>query len=315
MSNNQNKNILVVGSVGLDDVETQEGKVEFALGGSAVYFSFAASYFSKVFFVGVAGDDFPSNKVEILKKDNRAVDFTGFEVIKDGKTFRWGGKYHKNFNDRDTLFTDLNVFADFNPKIPEDYKKNTDILFLANIHPELQLDVLNKLDVKSPELVILDTMNLWLEISKDKVIEVIKKTDILIINDSESELLTGENSFINGAKKIFEINDKLKYAVIKLGKFGVYITDGKDNQFFVPAYPVDLVKDPTGAGDTFAGGFTGYLAKTGDYSFENMKKALVYGSVIASYTVSDFSVDAIYDLDWANDLETRYDDFIKMIKI
>ena len=311
----KNKNILVVGSVGLDDVETQEGKVEFALGGSAVYFSFAASYFSKVFFVGVAGDDFPSERVEILKKENRAVDFTGFEIIKDGKTFRWGGKYHTNFNDRDTLFTDLNVFADFDPKIPADYKKNTDILFLANIHPELQLDVLNKLDEKKPELVILDTMNLWLDISKDKVIEVIKKTDILIINDSESELLTGENSFVNGAKKIFEINDKLKYAVIKLGKFGVYITDGKDKKFFVPAYPVDLVKDPTGAGDTFAGGFTGHLAKTGDYSFENMKKALVYGSVIASYTVSDFSVDAIYDLDWEKDIVVRYNSFVEMIKI
>lgn len=294
--------ILVVGSVGLDDVETPRGKVTKAMGGSAIYFSYAASYFSNVNIVGVAGDDFPLTEMkEDLKK--RPVNFDGFEIIEGGKTFRWSGKYKNNMNDRDTLLTELNVFETFNPVIPSNYN-NKPILFLANIHPILQNSVLEK--VNSPQLVITDTMDFWIEGNRAEVDKVLKKSDIVIINNSEAELLTTYSNFTKAAKIIMK-ESNLKALVIKLGKFGVYLTNGNEH-FFLPAYPVDEVFDPTGAGDTFAGGFTGYLAKVEKYDFETLKKAIVYGSVIASYTVSAFSVNALKNIS-DKEIEDKYKEF------
>ena len=231
----------------------------------------------------------------------------GLEIT-SGKTFHWSGKYHKNMDYRDTLATDLNVLASFKPKIPERYKKS-EVVFLANIHPSLQLDVLNQ--IHDPEFVVMDTMNFWLEGNRETVLEVIGKSDLLIINDSESEMLSGNSNFVAAARDII-VENKVKFVVIKLGKYGVYFTDGQQS-FLAPAYPLAEVVDPTGAGDSFAGGLVGYLAKTGNYTFDNMKRAIVHGSVVATYAVSDFSVNAIKDLT-KEEILTMYDRFKDITK-
>lgn len=298
------KKILVVGSVGLDDIETPSGKVEMVPGGSAVYFSLAASMFSHVNFVGVAGTDFPKETIELM--DKRGIDVKGFEIA-EGNTFRWSGRYHMDMDHRDTLLTELNVFENFDPKLPEEYK-NSEILFLANIHPDLQLKVLS--DIKDPELIISDTMNFWIDSVPEKLCEVIRKSDVFIVNDSELMLMTGEPNFLAASDKMLEECSLLKALIVKLGKYGIYMTDG-NNEFFLPAFPLRKVIDPTGAGDSFAGGFTGYLSKTGDYSFENMKKACVYGSITASYSVNNFSIEGLkeFDLDL---IEDEYEKFKKL---
>lgn len=298
------KKILVVGSVGIDDIETPAGKVERVPGGSAIYFSLAASMFSKVNFVGIAGTDFPQDIIELMKF--RGIDIKGFEIV-EGKTFRWSGRYHDDMSSRDTLLTELNVFENFKPKLPEEYK-SSEIIFLANIHPDIQLDVLNS--VTKPELVISDTMNFWINSSSHKVCDVVRRSDIFIINDSELSMMTGEINFLAGTDRILEECSLLKAMIVKLGKYGIYATDGNE-EFFLPAFPLRQIVDPTGAGDSFAGGFTGYLAKTGDYSFENIRKACVYGSVTASYSVNDFSIAGLKEFDLEG-IEEEYDIFKKL---
>lgn len=298
------KKILVVGSVGLDDIETPSGKVQMVPGGSAVYFSLAASMFSHVNFVGVAGTDFPRETIELMEK--RGIDVKGFEIT-EGKTFRWSGRYHVDMDHRDTLLTELNVFEKFDPKLPDEYK-TSEILFLANIHPDLQLQVLN--DMQRPDLIISDTMNFWIDSAAHSVCDVVRKSDIFILNDSELALMTGESNFLAGSDKILEECSLLKALIVKLGKYGVYMTDG-NSEFFLPAFPLRRVIDPTGAGDSFAGGFTGYLAKSEDYSFENMRKACVYGSITASYSVNNFSIEGLKEFD-IDLIEEEYEKFKKL---
>jgi sugar/nucleoside kinase (ribokinase family) len=298
------KKILVVGSVGIDDIETPSGKVEGVPGGSAVYFSLAASMFSNVNFVAVAGSDFPQDIIELMKSRN--IDLRGLEIV-EGKTFRGSGRYHDDMDKRDTLLTQLNVFENFKPKLPDEYK-SSEIIFLANIHPSLQLEVLQS--VPRPELIVSDTMNFWINSAPEKVVEVIRRSDIFIVNDAEITLMSGERNFLSAADRILEECPQLKAIIVKLGKYGIYATDGNE-EFFLPAYPIRQVVDPTGAGDSFAGGFTGHLAKTGDYSFANIKTACVYGSITASYSVNDFSVSGLKEFD-LDDIKDEFNTFKKL---
>ena len=259
--------VLVVGSVALDTIENRFGKVDDSPGGSALYFSSAASLFAPVNVVGVVGSDFDFSIVEFLKKRN--VDINGI-YVEEGKTFRWGGKYHPDINKRDTTFTDLNVFQNFKPAIPDSYK-NSEYVFLANIAPELQLQVVDQ--ISKPKLVVLDTMNFWISSQKDKVEVVIKRSDIIILNDEETREFTENPNLLEAGKEILELGPK--YLIIKKGEHGAVLV-GKDSFFTVPAFPVDIVKDPTGAGDSFAGGFVGYLAKEQNLNQSTLRKAVVY---------------------------------------
>jgi sugar/nucleoside kinase (ribokinase family) len=296
--------VLVVGSVALDTVETPFGKVDDALGGSATYFSAAASYFTDVNVVAVVGDDFPIDQIEFLKQ--RHVNFDGL-VTKPGKTFRWGGKYDFDLNQRETLFTHLNVFEEFDPVLPDHYK-NTPFLFLANIQPDLQLKVLQKMN--RPKLVVMDTMNFWIEGTPDSLKKVLKQIDILIVNDSEVRQLAETPNLFLGAKKIQQMGPKI--IVIKKGEHGaLLVEDG--NYFWAPAFPLEELQDPTGAGDTFAGGFVGYLAKVDDYSNKNLRKAVIYGSTLASFCVEKFSLERLKNLS-QKEIEHRYREFINMTK-
>jgi sugar/nucleoside kinase (ribokinase family) len=279
--------ILVVGSIAFDTIETPYGKVNDSLGGSALYFSAAASFFSAVNVVGVVGSDFDASKISFLKK--RGVNFDGL-YVESGSTFRWGGRYHKNLNQRDTLFTYLNVFKDFQPKIPVHYRK-CEYVFLANIDPELQLQVLAQID--SPKLVILDTMNFWISGKRNTLEEVIQRCDILILNDEECRELSDEPNLITAAKKL--ISKGPKALIIKKGEHGAMLFH-EDNIFFAPAFPMEKVVDPTGAGDSFAGGFVGYLAKANNFSDQTLRQAIIYGSAVASFNVQDFSFKALIDL-------------------
>ncbi|MCK4981134.1 MAG: sugar kinase [Candidatus Delongbacteria bacterium] len=300
------KKILVVGSVGIDDIETPTGKVEGVPGGSAIYFSFAASAFADINFVGIAGEDFPKEIIELMRK--REINLDGFEIV-EGKTFRWSGKYHDDMDHRDSLLTELNVFETFSPKLPGSYK-DSEIVFLANIHPQLQLQVLN--EINRPELVISDTMNFWIQGDKEEVWQVAKRSDVFIINDSEISLLTGEKNFLKAADHFIEECPRLQAVVVKLGKYGAYVTDGSE-EFFFPAYPLRKVVDPTGAGDSFAGGFAGYLALKGSYSFADFKKAVVYGSITASFSVNDFSVEGLKGFS-DHDIQDAYKKMMNIVK-
>lgn len=296
--------VLVVGSVALDTVETPFGKVTDAIGGSATFFSAAASYFTDVNVVAVVGEDFPHEQIEFLKR--RKVNFDGL-VTKPGKTFRWGGRYDFDVNQRETLFTHLNVFEDFDPALPESFK-TTPYLFLANIQPDLQLKVLQKMN--RPKLVVMDTMNFWIEGTPDSLKEVLKRIDILIINDSEVRQLAETPNIFAGAKIIQQMGPKI--LVIKKGEHGALLIEG-GNYFWAPAFPVQEVQDPTGAGDTFAGGFVGYLAKVDDFSNKNLRKAMIYGSALASFCVEKFSLEKLVNLS-QNEIESRYQQFINMTK-
>ncbi|KAA3616940.1 MAG: sugar kinase [Calditrichaeota bacterium] len=295
--------ILVVGSIAYDTIETPNGKMDDALGGSTLFFTAAASLFAQINVVGVIGSDFQKEELKFLEQ--RDVNFDGL-YVEEGKTFRWGGRYHKNMNQRDTLFTDLNVFEYFNPTIPEQYK-NCEYIFLANIAPELQLQVLEQ--VNNPKLVVLDTMNLWINISRDALEQVVRKSDIVIINDEELMQFTEEENLVKAVKKIVAMGpSKL---VIKRGEYGALLYSN-NKFFFAPAYPLENVVDPTGAGDTFAGGFLGYLASTNEINDETLRHALVYGCTTASFTVEDFGLLNLKNLS-KEQLESRFDEFKEMM--
>ena len=300
-----NKSVLVVGSVAFDDVETPFGKREDALGGSAVYFSMAAAPFTSIRVVGVAGNDYPEDALNMLKK--HGADIRGLEIA-DGKTFRWGGVYHDDMNQRDTLYTYLNVFADFKPVIPTDFRK-TPFLFLGNIQPSLQLDVLAQME--KPDYTALDTMNLWIDTALSELSQVISKVDLLIINDSELTLLTGETNLLAGLKKTHKMGPR--HIIIKKGEHGAFLSDG-DDLFYSPAFPVTQAADPTGAGDCFAGGLMGYLTSCDSIDFTTLKKALVYGCVMGSFVVEKFSVDGLIGLD-RKQVDARFESLRKMVAI
>jgi len=282
--------LVIVGTVAFDAIETPFGKTDKILGGAATYIGLSASNFKvDAAAVSVVGGDFPQEYLDLLKDKN--VNIEGIEIVKDGKTFFWSGKYHNDMNSRDTLATELNVLADFEPVVPEDYK-DAGIVMLGNLHPAVQQSVLNQM-TKKPKLAILDTMNFWMDIALDDLLSVIKNVDVITINDEEARQLTGEYSLVVAARKIHEMGPK--YVVIKKGEHGALLFHDND-VFYAPALPLEEVFDPTGAGDTFAGGFAGYLAKTGDFSFENMKTAVIYGSTLASFCVEKFGTERMQHL-------------------
>ena len=276
--------LVTVGTVAFDSIETPFGKADRVIGGAATYISIAASYFTKdLNLVSVVGDDFPDEELKYLKK--RSVDLQGLQIKEGEKSFFWAGRYHDNMNSRDTLDTQLNVLADFDPVLPEAYRKAKYVM-LGNLTPEIQMKVIDQMK-KRPKLIVLDTMNFWMDVAMDSLRKVIGKIDVLTINDEEARQLSGEYSLVKAAQKIHEMGPK--YLVIKKGEHGALLFQGK-KIFFAPALPLAQVFDPTGAGDTFAGGFIGYLAKTGNLSFENMKRAVIYGSAMASFCVEEFSI-------------------------
>ncbi len=279
--------LLVVGSIAYDTVETPFGKVEDSLGGSALYFSAAASLFGPVNVVGVVGSDFDASKISFLKK--RGVDLEGL-YMESGKTFRWGGRYYEDMNKRETLFTYLNVFERFQPRIPEHYRQS-EYVFLANIDPELQLQVLDQ--IEKPKLVVLDTMNFWISGKRNELEKVLKRCDIIILNDEEAREITSEANLIKATKRILDYGPKS--VIVKKGEHGAMLYHN-GHFFFAPAFPLEKVIDPTGAGDSFAGGFMGYIAKTDKTDFATLKKAVIYGSTIASFNVEDFSFNRLKTL-------------------
>lgn len=281
--------LVIVGTVAFDAIETPFGKTDKILGGAATFIGLAASQFNvDSAVVSVVGGDFPQEYLDLLSDKN--IDISGVEIVKEGKTFFWSGKYHNDMNTRDTLATELNVLADFNPVVPETYK-DADVVMLGNLHPLVQMSVLEQM--KKPKMVILDTMNFWMDCALEELKAVIKKIDVITINDEEARQLTGEYSLVVAAQKIHEMGPS--HVVIKKGEHGALLFH-KDNVFFAPALPLREVFDPTGAGDTFAGGFAGYLAKTEDYSFENMKNAVIYGSTLASFCVEKFGTERMKKL-------------------
>ena len=293
--------ILVVGSIALDSVQTPFGSVDDALGGSATYFATAASLYNRVKLVGVVGADFPQEHVDFLK--SRKVDLAGLQRV-EGKTFRWKGRYDYDLNTAQTLDTQLNVFATFHPKLPESYR-DAEYVFLANIDPALQAEVARQ--IKAPKLIILDTMNYWIDYKKEALTEAMSLSDIILLNEAEARQYAGTFSLIRAARKIMALGPRA--IVIKKGEYGAAMFTQSDHfvsqYFFAPAYPLEKIADPTGAGDTFAGGFVGYLAKHGETSIEGFKRAIVHGSVIASFTVEGFSVNRLRELTWEEIVE-RY---------
>ncbi|WP_412987253.1 PfkB family carbohydrate kinase [Pontimicrobium sp. IMCC45349] len=282
--------LVIVGTVAFDAIETPFGKTDKILGGAATFIGLAASQFGvDAAAVSVVGGDFPQKYLDLLSDKN--IDVSGVEIVKDGKTFFWSGLYHNDMNSRDTLATELNVLADFQPVVPEDYK-NARVVMLGNLHPLTQLSVLEQMNQK-PELVVLDTMNFWMDNALEDLHKVMKHIDVITINDEEARQLTGEYSLVVAARKIHEMGPK--YVVIKKGEHGALLFN-EDNVFYAPALPLEEVFDPTGAGDTFAGGFAGYLAKSDDLSFENMKNAVIYGSTLASFCVEKFGTERMVDL-------------------
>ena len=280
--------VLVVGSVALDNVRTPFGEVKDALGGSCSYVSTAISYFADPTIVGVVGNDFPAQHIQLFK--DKGIDTAGLETDNSGQTFRWTGYYEYDMNQAHTLDTALNVFADFKPRIPESHRKPTHLM-LANIDPELQLQVLDQ--VERPELVMLDTMNFWIEIKRDALLEVIKRVDILLLNDAEARQLCDTASLQKAARQLLGMG--LKRVIIKKGEHGCLMFSHEDF-FSAPAFPLEVVKDPTGAGDTFAGGFIGYLAKHPNPTEEIYRQAVIVGTTMASFTVEEFSLDRLANL-------------------
>ena len=282
--------LVIVGTVAFDAIETPFGKTDKILGGAATFIGLAASQFNvDAAIVSIVGGDFPQKHLDLLS--NKNIDISGIEIVKEGKTFFWSGKYHNDMNTRDTLATELNVLADFNPVVPTNYK-DAEVVMLGNLHPLVQLSVLEQME-KKPKLVILDTMHFWMDCALEELKSVIKKIDVITINDEEARQLTGEYSLVVAARKIHEMGPK--YVVIKKGEHGALLFHD-DNVFYAPALPLEEVFDPTGAGDTFAGGFAGYLAKTNDVSFENMKNAVIYGSTLASFCVEKFGTERMENL-------------------
>jgi sugar/nucleoside kinase (ribokinase family) len=293
--------LLIVGSIGLDDIETPFDKVKEALGGSTTYISLAASYFTgPIEIVGVVGDDFPQEHIKMLEDHN--IDLEGLQIVPGSKTFRYGCKYHYDLNVRDSLFTDLNVFEKFNPVIPEKSKKSSFVI-LGNIAPQLQMNVLNQLE--NPKFVVCDTMNFWIEGAKEELLKVLPHVNVLIINDSEARLLAKEPNLIKATHIISKMGPK--YLIIKKGEHGALLF-GDDMIFSAPAYPMENIFDPTGAGDAFAGGFTGYLNKNREFSFDNLKRAVIYGSIMASFCVEKFSTKGLENLSFL-EIHNRFIEF------
>lgn len=293
--------LLVVGSLGIDTIETPFGRVEDTVGGSAVYISISASYFiTPIRLVGVVGGDFPKEAINYL--ESRDVDLEGLQIVHDGKTFRWGGRYHYDLNSRDTLFTELNVFEQFNPVIPEPYKK-TSFVCLGNIDPVLQRRVLEQLE--KPKLVVGDTMNFWIKGKRDDLVGTLRLMDVLIINDSEARQLAEEPNLIKAARMIMKFGPRV--VIIKKGEHGALLITQR-TIFSAPAYPLENIYDPTGAGDAFAGGFIGWLARTDDLSEENFKRAVIYGSTLASFSVERFSIERLKELSYL-EIQGRFQEF------
>ncbi len=294
--------ILVVGSVAFDTIETPYGRAEEVLGGSAAYFAVAASYFARVKLVAVVGADFPAHERAFLA--SRDIDLEGLEVRK-GRTFRWSGRYHEDMNVRDTLDLQLNVFSDFSPVLPARYR-NAPFVFLANINPGLQGGVLDQLT--QPRLIACDTISHWIEGARPELEALLKKVEVLIINDEEARLLSGEHNLVRAARKILALGPRT--LLVKRGEYGVLLFSA-NSVFAVPAYPLEEVIDPTGAGDSFAGGFLGFLARSGDLSEANLRRAIVYGSVVASFVVEDFSLRRLHTLT-RDDIDRRYRQFVSL---
>ena len=298
--------LLAVGTVAFDDIETPFGRAEKVVGGACSYIALAASNFVKpVRVVSVVGDDFPKDTLKFYQK--KGIDLTGLQIKQGEKSFFWAGKYHYNMNSRDTLDTQLNVLADFDPILPAEYK-DSKYLMLGNLTPQVQLKVIEQLP-KRPKLVALDTMNFWMDIALDSLLEVIKKIDVLIINDEEARQLSGEHNLVKAAQKILEMGPK--FLIVKKGEHGALLFH-KNEIFFAPALPLQDVVDPTGAGDTFAGGFMGWIAATEDISFNNMKKAIICGSALASFCVEAFGIEALKNLTPAK-VEKRMAQFGKLV--
>lgn len=298
--------LLTVGTVAFDDIQTPFGHAEMAIGGAATYISLAASYLTNdIRLVSVIGDDFPEETLQQLR--DRGIDQAGLQVKAGEKSFFWAGKYHNDMNSRDTLDTQLNVLADFDPVLPENYK-NTDFVMLGNLTPMVQMRVIEQLN-KRPKFIAMDTMNFWMDNTMDSLLEVIKKVDALLINDEEARQLSGEYSLVKAAEKIHQLGPK--YLIIKKGEHGALLFEG-DRVFFAPALPLAEVFDPTGAGDTFAGGFMGYIAKTQDTSFENLKKAIIFGSAMASFCVEKFSIERMLELD-SPQIRARLQRFVDLV--
>lgn len=299
--------LLVVGTVAYDAIETPFGKTDKILGGAATYISLAASYFTKdINLVSVVGGDFDKKYIEMLKKHHINTD--GIQIKENEKTFFWSGKYHIDMNTRDTLETQLNVLATFDPIVPEQFR-NADFLMLGNLMPSLQIKVLEQMNER-PKLVVLDTMNFWMEVALDDLLKVIARVDVLTINDEEARLLSKEYSLVKAAQKILALGPK--YLIIKKGEHGALLFN-KDQVFFAPALPLEDVFDPTGAGDSFAGGFIGYLAQTKDISFENLKRAIIYGSAMASFCVEKFGTERLIGLS-PSEVEERVQEFINLVQ-
>jgi len=283
--------LIIVGAVAFDAIETPFGKTDKILGGPATFIGLAASQFEvDSAIVSIVGGDFPNEYLDMFK--NRGIDISSLEVVQNGKTFFWSGKYHNDMNTRDTLATELNVLADFNPVVPEKYK-NSKVLMLGNLQPSVQSSVIEQMN-KKPDLVILDTMNFWMDTALEDLKKVIRKVDVITINDEEARQLTSEYSLVIAAKKIMGMGPK--YVVIKKGEHGALLFF-ENEIFYAPALPLKEVFDPTGAGDTFAGGFAGFLAQTEDFSFDNLKRAVIYGSALASFCVEKFGTERMLNLD------------------
>jgi sugar/nucleoside kinase (ribokinase family) len=300
--------LLTVGTVAFDTIETSQGIAERVVGGACTYISLSASYFTnKINLVAVVGDDFPQSELDYMK--SRGVNLDGLQIKKGEKSFFWHGRYHKDMNGRDTIDTQLNVLANFEPILPESYK-NSEYLMLGNLTPDVQMNVLKQMN-KRPKLVVLDTMNFWMNIAMKPLLKVIKKVDVLTINDEEARQLSGEHSLRKAARAILTMGPKV--LIIKKGEHGAMLFQ-KDEVFYVPALPLEEVFDPTGAGDTFAGGFIGYLAQQDSKSPINMKRAIVYGSAMASFCVEKFSISNLKDLK-PEDIKARAQEFVKMVQI
>lgn len=299
--------LLVVGTVAFDAIETPFGKTDKIVGGAASYIALAASYFHKdISLVSVVGDDFPESFLTILKNNGTKLD--GLQIKKGEKSFFWAGKYHNDLNSRDTLETQLNVLEKFDPIVP-DNAKNVDFLMLGNLVPAVQQKVIAQL-TKRPKLIVLDTMNFWMDIAMDDLKKTLTMIDVLTINDSEARQLSGEYSLVKAAQKILTMGPKT--LVIKKGEHGALLFN-KEEVFFAPALPLEDVYDPTGAGDSFAGGFIGYLAKTKDISFENMKRAIIFGSAMASFTVEKFGTERLIGLS-QEDIDERVQEFVDLVQ-
>lgn len=298
--------LLVVGTLAFDDVETPFGRVEKALGGSATYFSYAASFFTDIRLVGPIGDDFPQEHIDLLK--SRSIDCDGVVTLEGQKTFHWSGKYEGDMNEAQTLDVHLNVLETFKPDLPAHFR-STPYVFLANGAPELQMSVLSQME--NPKFAVLDTMNFWIENSLDALKKVFAAVDGVIINEGEARMLAQDSNLIQAGNKIMAMGPKI--VIIKKGEYGVYLCCDA-GKFAIPAFPADTVKDPTGAGDSFAGGVMGYLASVDDLSFESLKKAMVYGTLVASFNIEDFSLERFKRLE-RKEIDSRYDEFIKFISV